>query len=405
MQRPARAILGLLAPVLLLTAQLARAADPVGAVVSLPAEPGPHWIWASDVLLRRAALIDGDTGRFLGQIPAGVGIIAPHRSRDGREIYQAETHYSRGSRGERTDRISISDAITLAPLGEIVIPPKRSEHTSWIGGSALGDDGRFLAVFNLTPTTSLSIVDVAERRFVGEVETPGCSLVYAAGPRRFLSLCADGTALVLSLDESGGVAAREKTQRFFDPLADPIMEKPVRRGGEWIFVSFAGVAHGIDVSGPALRFAETWSLVDEAERAAEWRVGGPQNLAIHAPSGRLYALMNQAGPDSHKHPGKVVWVFDLAQRKRVQTIELRSPIATLLMDQTKTQPGGALDWLFQMALPNDGMERIVVTQDAAPLLFAASGFPAALQVYDATTGAHLRDVSEVGVATALIQLP
>lgn len=404
MRRTARAILGLLVPVFLSAAPV-RAGDPVGVVESLPAVPGPHWIWAADVLLRRAALIDGDTGRFLGQIPAGVGIIAPHRSHDGREIYQAETYYTRGTRGERTDRVSISDATTLAPLGEIVIPPKRSEHTSWIGGSALSDDGRFLAVFNLTPTTSLSIVDVAGRRFVGEVETPGCSLVFAAGPRRFLSLCADGTALVLSLDESGGVAGKAKTERFFDPQADPIMEKPVRRGDEWIFVSFAGVVHGVDVSGETLRFAETWSLVDEAERAAAWRVGGPQNLALHAPSGRLYALMNQAGPDSHKHPGKIVWVFDLAEKKRVQTIELRSPTASLVMDQTKTEPGGTLDWLFQKTLPNAGMERILVTQDPAPLLFAASSFPSTLQVYDATTGAHLRDVSEVGIATSLLQLP
>lgn len=402
--RSTRAILQILAAVLL-TAASARAGDPIGVVDSLPTEPGSHWVWVGDALLRRAALIDGDTGRFLGQIPAGVGIIAPLRSRDGREIYQAETYYARGTRGERTDRISLSDAITLAPLGEIVIPPKRSEHTSWIGGSALSDDGRFLAVFNLTPTTSLSIVDVAQRRFVTEVETPGCSLVFAAGPSRFLSLCSDGAALVLELGENGAIATKTKTQRFFDPQTDPIMERPVRRGDEWIFVSFDGVAHGVDVSGPALRFAETWSLVDDAERSAGWRVGGPQNLAIHAASGRLYALMNQAGPDSHKHPGKIVWVFDLAQRRRVQTIELRGPTASLVMDQTKTPPGGVLDWLFQVTLPNAGMERILVTQDASPLLFAASSFPSTLQVYDATTGAHLRDVSEPGIATSLIQLP
>ena len=121
--------------------------------------------------------------------------------RDGREIYLAETFYTRGTRGERTDVVSIADAITLQSKGEVVIPPKRCEHTSWVAGSALSDDGRFLAVFNMNPATSLSIVDVAERRFVTEIDTPGCSLVYAAGPRRFLSLCADGTALVVTLDE------------------------------------------------------------------------------------------------------------------------------------------------------------------------------------------------------------
>ena len=76
-----------------------------------------------------------------------------------------------------------------------------------------------------------------------------------------------------------------------------------------------------------------------------------------------------------------------------------------MLEQAGGLPGGAFDWLLQLVLPNDGVERIVVTQDAAPLLFAATGFPSTLAVYDATTGAHLRDVREVGVATSLIQLP
>ena len=376
---------------------------------TLPAEPGPHWIWVGDVLLRRAALVDADAGAFRGMVPGGVGIIAPTRSRDGREIYLPSTYYSRGTRGDRTDVVSILDATSLLPLGEVVIPPKRSEHTSWVAGSALSDDGRFLAVFNLTPATSLSIVDVVERRLVGEVDTPGCSLVYAAGPRRFLSLCADGTALAVTLDGSGQEASKVRSERFFDPVADPVTEKAVRRGDEWLFVSFEGYVHPVDVSGGSLRVGDPWSLLDDADREGAWRVGGMQPIALHGPSGELYALVHQGGVDTHKDPGTEVWVYDVARRARVRRVELRNPMASFAADQLGLAPGSlaarAVVLALDLVLPNRGVERIAVTQDPAPLLLTATGFPATLGVYDARGGTHLRDVKEVGIATSLLALP
>ncbi|MCX5739671.1 MAG: amine dehydrogenase large subunit, partial [Proteobacteria bacterium] len=381
------------------------AGEPLGQVATLPAQPGPHWVWVSDILLKRAALVDADGARFLGMLPGGSGILAPLRSRDGREIYQAETYYARGTRGQRTDVVSIADAITLQPKGEVVIPPKRSEHTSWVAGSALSDDGRFVAVFNLNPGTSLSIVDVAERRFVGEIETPGCGLVYAAGPRRFLSLCADGTALVVTLDESGRPASKLRTERWFDPQADPITEKAARRGDQWFFVSFEGFVHPIDVSGEALRFADPWPLLSDADRKESWRVGGMQQLALHGATGRLYALMHQGGADTHKDPGTEVFVYDVDKRERVQRIELRNQTASFVLDRLGMPPGGTIDWLLQRALPNEGAERIAVTQDDAPVLLAATAFPATLAVYDARSGEYLRDVSEVGIATNYVAAP
>ncbi len=388
------------------SAPVARAAEPLGQVQTLPAQPGPHWVWVSDILLKRAALIDADGGSFLGMLPGGSsGILAPQRSRDGREIYQAETYYTRGTRGERTDIVSITDALTLQPKGEVVIPPKRCEHTSWVAGSALSDDGRFFAVFNMNPATSLSIVDVAERRFVGEIDTPGCSLVYAAGTRRFLSLCANGTALVVTLDENGREASKAHTESWFDPKADPVTEKAARRGDQWFFVSFEGVVHPVDVSGPALRFPEPWSLLSDADRNESWRVGGMQQLALHAATGRLYALMHQGGVDTHKAPGTKVFVYDVDKRERVERIDLRNPTASFVLERIAMSPGGAIDWLLQRALPNHGVQRIAVTQDDAPVLVAATAFPATLAVYDARSGAYLRDVSEVGIATNYVAAP
>src|SRR4030095_8523753 len=120
----------------------------------------------------------------------------------------------------------------LGPLCEIPIPPKRAEYYPGNAANALSDDGRFLAVFNLTPMTSLSIVDVRARRFVTEVPTPGCSLVYAAGPRRFFMLCANGEALIVTLDDAG-TASVSRSASFFDAQKDPLTEKAVRRANEW----------------------------------------------------------------------------------------------------------------------------------------------------------------------------
>jgi len=226
--------------------------EPIGVVRALPAQPGPHWFWLSDLLLHRTALFDADSGDMLGAISAGTAgvgmIVSPLFSPDHAEIYVAETYYSRGVRGERTDVVTVYDARTLKPAAEIPIPPKRAEYYPGNAPNALSDDGRFLAVFNLTPMTSLSIIDVRARRFVSEVQTPGCSLVYAAGPRRFFMLCANGSALTVTLDDEGREQAVERTAAFFDPNKDPITEKAVRRGNEWLFVSFEGQVHPVDVS-------------------------------------------------------------------------------------------------------------------------------------------------------------
>jgi methylamine dehydrogenase heavy chain len=402
-------LLGALTLALLVGATALAGPEPetVGRVVTLPERPGPHWFWLSDIILHRTALFDADTGTLLGQITSGtpgVGfVIAPLFSPDHREIYLAETYYTRGVRGERTDVVTVYDGTTLRPLDEITIPPRRAEYFPGNAANALSDDGRFMAVFNLTPVTSVSIVDVQARRFTAEIPTPGCSLVYAAGPRRFLMLCANGAALTVMLDDEGHEARVERSEAFFDAQKDPVTEKAVRRGGEWLFVSFAGVVHPVDVTGEALRFGETWSLVDDADRRASWRIGGPQHLAVHAGSGRLYALMHQGGPDTHKEPGTEVWVYDLATRRRVQRIRVLNPLESFIGLQGGL--GGVSRWLLRRILPSAGIERILVTQDEHPVLVASASLPPTVTIHDAITGKVVREVSEPGLAGSLLFVP
>ena len=391
----------------LLAGHPAAGQEAVGRVVALPAKPAPHWFWMSDVILHRTALFDGDGGGLLGTISAGsagVGfVISPLFSPDHREIYLPETYYSRGVRGERTDVVTVYDATTLGPLDEIPIPPKRAEYYIGVAANALSDDGRFLAVYNLTPSQSLTIVDVKARRFTAEVGTPGCGLVYATGDRRFLMLCADGAALDVRLDEGGQTARAERSAPFFDPEKDPVTEKAVRLGRQWLFVSFEGVVHPIDLSGEAPRAGETWSLFTDADRRATRRIGGQQLLAAHAASGRLYVLVHHGGPDTHKEAGTEVWVYDVATRARVGRIAMLNPLASFVRQQAHL--GGTTEWLLARGLPHPGVDRILVTQDEHPVLVAAATLPPTVTVHDATSGAVVREIDEVGLGTSLLAAP
>jgi methylamine dehydrogenase heavy chain len=300
--------------------------------------------------------------------------------------------------------VTVYDGRTLAPVAEIPLPPKRAEYFPGNAANALSDDGRLLAVFNLTPMASLSIVDVVARKFVSEVSTPGCSLVYAAGPRRFFMLCANGAALTVTVDDAGE-ATVARTEPFFDPQKDPITEKAVRRGDEWLFVSFDGMIQPIDVAGAAFKPGERWALFDDADRKDSWRVGGGQHLAVHGPSGRLYVLVHQGGVDTHKEAGKEIWVYDVGPRKRVLRIPVVSPVASFVGQQAGMDRTSTSRWMLDKVLPNTGVDAIAVTQDEKPILLAAGMMPPTVTVHDAMTGDVLKEISEVGLALSLLSVP
>jgi methylamine dehydrogenase heavy chain len=392
------------------TLQAQVAPEKTGQVERLPSPPQPHWVFATDLVLERTSVVDVQRGLFLGSVPGGYGTFQPLFSRRRPEIYVPATYYSRRTRGERTDVLEIYDTQTLGFVAEIPIPPKRALNRIALNHVALSDDERFVAVFNWTTGTSLSIVDVERRRFVAEIDTPGCSLAYAAGPRRFFSLCPDGAAFVLELDDDGNERRRTRTQPFFDPRKDPVTEKAVRAGSVWYFVSFEGVVHPVDVSGPELRFLPTWQLTDEADRRASWRTGGNQHLAAHERLGRLYVLMHQGEKDTHKEPGSEVWVYDLASAKRLQRIPLRFPGATIYgfaiePDASWRWP---LPWIWERVLDRwipPLVTAITVSQDSAPLLVTACEYAGALGIYDARTGEFLRRVQPIGWTTDLLFAP
>ncbi len=349
-------------------------------VATLAVPASKHWVWVNDFVFPHMAdgmayLVDGDSGRYLGTLSTGYSYAHLLLSRDGKLIYSPETYFSRGTRGKRTDVVTLYDTGTLKVLGEIAVPPNRSSNLPMMANAALTDDDRFLLIYNFNPSQSVTVVDTKLRKFVREVETPGCALVYPTGPRSFFSVCGDGSLSLVELDEKGA-AQQKRTKPLFDMAGDPVTEKAVRMGSTWYFVSFAGRIYPLQAEPQQATMGATWWLTSDTERKAGWRPGGVQQLALYPQRSRLYSIMHRGGVETHKDPGKDVWVYDLQTRQRVQQFALKN-LAT----------------------------SIQISSDAQPLLYSIFIDSAILDIYDASSGKPLRSVDHIGTTPTIMVTP
>ncbi len=348
------------------------------ATLAVPASK--HWVWVNDFVFPHMAdgmayLIDGDTGRYLGTLSTGYGFERLLLSRDGKLIYSPETYFSRGTRGKRTDVVTLYDTATLAPVGEIAIPPKRASSMPMMSNAVLTDDDRFLLIYNFNPAQSVTVVDTRTRKFVREVETPGCALEYPTGPRSFFTVCGDGSLLLVSLDDNGA-AQQKRTEPLLSMGDDPVTEKAVRMGRTWYFVTFDGRILPLEADAKGASVGPIWWLTSEAERKAGWRPGGLQQLALNTDNSRLYAIMHRGGIETHKDPGKDVWVYDVPRGERVQQIALKSLASS-----------------------------IQLSSDQHPLLYSIFLDSTDLDVYDAGSGKLLRTVEHIGTTPTIMVTP
>jgi len=349
-------------------------------VATLPQPASKHWVWVNDFVFPHLAdgmahLVDGDTGRYLGTLSTGYLFARVLLPRDGKLIYSPETYFSRGTRGKRTDVVTLYDAATLSPVGEIEIPPIRSTHLPMMANAALTDDDRFLLIYNFTPAQSLTVVDTTIRKFVSAIETPGCALVYPTGPRSFFSVCGDGSLLLVTLDD-GGIARQKRTEPLLPMGDDPVTEKAVRIGKHWYFVSFDGRLYALTVDAQGASVASPWWLTTEEERKEGWRPGGLQQLAVNPNDSHLYTIMHRGGIATHKDPGKDVWVFDVSTHQRVRQIALKNLASS-----------------------------IQISTDEHPLMFGIFTDSPDLDIYDAASGALLRTVDHIGTTLTIMVTP
>lgn len=383
----------------------AAAPSSVASVATVP-PPGDHWLWVPDRLLHHSLLVDGDAGLVRGILdtPTELMFPPPLVSRSRGEIYSADILYSRGTRGTRSDFVSIYDWTTLAPKGEIEVPTRLGQSNTSLGYAELLGD-RFIALFNQFPQVSVSILDIDGRRFVGEIPIAGCAAIYPITQSRFATLCGDGTALQVDLDADGKKQETRSSKSFFDPVGDPVFMAAGRDGARWTFVTFSGSVRTIDFSGATPRLLPEWSLLEAAGSSSDWRPGGLQHVAIHAGTRRLYVVMHEGGSGGHKQPGPEIWVFDLDSQERVARFEPPNLTVAWIASVAGIDPESFTYRMMEWVMPPDGVHSIVVTPDERPVLFARNAERGAVAVMDARSGKLLRVIGDAGLAGPTLGVP
>lgn len=288
------------------------------------------------------------------------------------EFYIIESFHERGSRGKKTDVLVIYDKTTLSPIKEIVWPTDRLQALPERYSMAVSGDERFLFVANFNPAASFTVVDLNKHEIVETIGTPGCVLTYPTGNRAVSSLCSNGGMLTTVIDDNGRLKSRHRIEPFFDTDTTPIFERPAIIDGVAYFPSFTGDIHAIDMGDDIARYIESWSLVSDAERQANWR---PSGLVLNDKDdqGLFYIIMQPDGYDgSQTHGGNQIWVFDMAKKQRTKIIEA---------------PNGALS----IALTRGDRPKLVITNGELNL-----------DVIDATSGEFIQTVGDFGNSTPLL---
>jgi len=304
-------------------------------VETLPAKYPTGWSflnYAGDRIELRN--VGSDSRDVKGQLQAhdSATLLVPDKRP---EIYVADTVWSRGSRGTRTDFITVYDTQTFNPVGEIVLPgAKRALITAMEGLIAFTDDQRMALVFNFTPASSVTIVDLIKRQVLGEVEIPGCSLVYPSGTRGFSTLCSSGTMLSVRLDPNGAVSGRSESKAFNPLDTDPLFTASTLVGGLRYFPSLHGRIQPIDMRGDEVKVLPDWPLLSAADDADHWRPSGWQIVAGDEQK-LLYVLMQpHAHEGTHKDPATEVWVYNTGNKTRVKRLRLARPGSSIALTHT-----------------------------------------------------------------------
>ncbi|MBD3728164.1 MAG: amine dehydrogenase [Sphingomonadales bacterium] len=306
------------------------AAEELPSVQTLPADYPASWVLVHDfhfnsLMDGRIAIVDTtDQVRPLKGLVRAAQFANMLHAPAKHEIYTSETFYSRLTRGERTDAITIWDTATLQPKGEIVLPGgKRQQSVTYSGTFQFTNNQHWALVANFTPAQSVTVVDLDGRKVLGEIDLPGCTHIYPTGTRGFSSLCADGSIISMTLADDGTVASSKVVENVQDIDNHPLFGMPAMVGKTAWFVSYDGQLRGIDLSGEFARpLPGTASVGSAAGGAPEWRPGGWQVIASDA-QGLLYVLMSPNGREgSHKDGGTEVWVVDPVANKQLRRIDL-----------------------------------------------------------------------------------
>jgi len=288
--------------------------------------------------------VGSETDNHRGAIgSAQFGYFAAARTRP--ELYVVETFYARGHRGERTDVITIYDKASLNQIGEIVLPGgKRAQTLTEKGAFQLSADEHFAYVFNFTPASSVTIVDLVKRKIVGDVDIPGCVHAFALKAGGFASLCGNGGVASTKLDANGKVIGQTMSAPFQDIDKAPIFTRPAIVDGVAYFPTYDGRIQPIDFNGDEAVVGEAWQIAagesaaapkkkswrdripgfGKQDHAGDKRLPSGWQLMSSDDAGHLYVLMRRTETmDDHDTGGDEVFVIDPKSRNVVNKIKLR----------------------------------------------------------------------------------
>lgn len=276
-------------------------------------------------------LVDTDEGIVRGTLNASSFSPALAPRMHAGLIYGYGSFYSRGRVGDRTDLVTIYDAATATAVSEVEIPP-RSAGIGHPGMMGLVRD-RFAAVWNITPATSVSLVDVESETFVGEISLPSCSGIYPQD-QGWISVCGDGTAQYIQVNDAGQETRRIQSRVFFDVFTDPVYDYSVPAADGWMFMSFDGLLRKITLEGDNLQVTEAFDINPENDGIADvngvvprnddnWRIGGSQPFSYHDGEALLVTLMHEGGgQETFEKAGTEVWGYNMITGNRGYRLEL-----------------------------------------------------------------------------------
>lgn len=277
----------------------------------------------------RVHVLDGRNGKFAGVVDAGYA-GAFTTSPDGKRLYVAATYMTRHTHGERHDMVEIYDADTLRMIGDVAIPNKKAQAAFLQNLLRTSFDGRYLFVQNATPATSVTVVDLQEKKVVTELPSPGCYGIYPSQTEalRISMLCGDGKLATVTMDAAGKVTQRAVTPKFFDSSDDPVYVPSPSHDGRYYFVTFHGRLHKADLRGAEPVIEQSIPFVTAADRKQGWRPGGYQGFTLDKERNRLLVGMHPKGQEgTHKFPAREIWTVDLATGKRVARTPSKNAIA------------------------------------------------------------------------------
>jgi methylamine dehydrogenase heavy chain len=334
-------------------------------------DAGPHGILVNSLFSSVAEIFDADTGKMLGQLSLGAWTNSVEIDKENKLFHVAETYLSRHTRGDRTDVVTSYDFENFHAVHEVKIPNKHASGSPHSSNTGMTDDARFMMVMNLSPAMSVSVVDLRQSKFVSEIATAGCGLVYPVGNRAFLQLCGDGTVQLISLKKDGKEKSRVRSKKFFNVDKDPLMEKAARTDKGWVFPTFSGDLFQVSVNNESITVEPLFN-VDLENKG--WRIGGMQSIAYHSDNDLLLTLMHQGGEHTHKDPGTEIWVFDLSAKRLLHKVKLEN-MATA----------------------------IAISQDKNPLVYSTFIDGGSLDIYELRAGKKIRSIENVGVDPTIIQ--